>query len=129
MRKLIKTISGQECEVFAIRHHSRFRVGKAVPDIEVYEDSVEVPTIGASAIRCKNTFFSIVICPAPEMDAQMTEDVLRGLTSFDLALLLPRNDDVLVPFMIYGVYDAELTPDKWVFRIKDPETLKKLLEM
>lgn len=129
MRKLIKTISGQDCEVFAIRHHSRIQVGKAAPDIEVYEDSVEVPTIGTSVIRRKSTFFSVIICPDPEMDADMTEDMLRGLTSFDLALLLPRGDGTLVPFTIYGVYDAELDPDKWVFRVKDPETLKKLLEL
>lgn len=130
MEKLINTINGQSCEVFAISHHNRIKVGDATPEVEIYEHSVEVPTIGTNSIRYKRTYFTIVICPNPEMDAEMTADVLNGLRAFDLSMLLPRKkDEVLVPFMIYGAQAADLSPDRWVFEITDRETVQKLLAL
>lgn len=128
-KRLVKTINGEACEVYAIIHHDRVRVGGAVPEIEVYEDSVEVPTIGTNSIRHKSTHFSIVLCPDPEMDAGMTAETLRGLTAFDLAMQLPRKDEVIVPFTVYGVASADLSPDRWEFEITDAETVRKLLAL
>jgi hypothetical protein len=105
------------------------RVGSAVPVIEIYEDSVEVPTIGGSSIRQKRTHFSVIICPDPDMDEGMAEEKIRGLMSFDLALQLPRKDDVIVPFLIYGAASAELSPERWEFEISDQETVRKLLAL
>jgi hypothetical protein len=48
-----RTINGASCKIFAVIHYERFRAGSAVPVIEVYEDSVEVPTIGSNSVRCK----------------------------------------------------------------------------
>ncbi len=129
MKRLIKTIDGQECEIYAISHHSRLKIGTAKPCVEIYENSVAVPTIGTNTIRRKSTNFSIVICPDPEMEAGITEEVLRGLTAFDLSMQLPRTDDVYVPFALYGVCAAELSPERWLFEITDPETVRKLLAL
>lgn len=129
MKQLIKTISGQSCEVYAISHHNRIPVGKAKPDIKIYENSLEVPTIGTNSIRRKRTYFSIVICPDPEMDAEMTDDILRGLSAFDLSLLLPDKNEVYVPFALYGISSADISPDRWVFQITDPVTVRKLLAL
>lgn len=129
MKKLIKTINGQSCEVYAISHHDRIMMGEAVPNIEIYENSVEVPTISTGNIRYKNTCFSVVICPNPKMNLSMTEDILQGTTSFDLDMSLPRKDNVYVPFRLYGVSVAELTPEQWVFEVTDTETVNKLLAL
>ena len=129
MKKLIKTINGQSCEVYAISHHNRMMIGEATPNIEIYENSVEVPTLGTSNIRYKNTYFSVAICPNPKMNKSITEDFLQGITSFDLSMLLPRKDDVYVPFMLYDVSAAEFTPEQWVFEVTDTETVKKLLTL
>ena len=129
MKKLIKNISGQSCEVYAISHHDRIMMGEAVPNIEIYENSVEVSTLGTNNIRYKNTYFSIAICPNPKMTSSITEDILQGTTSFELNMLLPRKDNVYVPFRLYGVSVAELTPEQWVFEITDYETVKKLLAL
>ena len=129
MKKLIKTINGQSCEIFAISHHQRVLIGKAVPEIEIYENSVDVPTIGTNNIHCKRTTLSICICPDPKMEVGITDDVLNGLTAFDLSMLLPRKDDVLVPFTVYGVSVAELSPERWMFEITDSETVKRLLNL
>ena len=129
MKKLIKSISGQSCEVYAISHHNRIMIGEATPNIEIYENVSEVPTLGTNAIRYKNTCFSIVICPNPKMNKSMTEDILQGITSFELYMLLPRKDNVYVPFDLYDVSVAELTQEQWVFEITDTETVKKLLAL
>ena len=129
MKKLIKTISGHSCEIYAISHHERLLIGKAEPTIEIYENSVDVSTIGANNIRCKRTTLSICVCPDPKTDASITDEVLSGLTAFDLSMILPRKDNVFVPFAVYGVSVAELSSERWVFEITDSETVKKLLAL
>ena len=128
MKKLIKTINGESCEVFAISHHNRVMIGKAKPEIEIYEESVEVPSVGTN-IRCKRTYFSVCICPNPDMKMDITNDVLNSLTAFDLSMLLPRKDDVLVPFVLHGISSAELSTEQWLFEITDAETVKRLLAL
>ena len=89
-----------------------------------------MPTIGTSSIRYKRTYFSIVICPDPEMDLKMTNDIVQGLTAFDLSMLLPRKGDSgFVPFTVCGAYAAELSPERWVFEITDYETIERLREL
>ena len=129
MKKLIKTIIGQSCEVYAISHHNRVKMGEAEPTIEIYENSTELNTIGTNNIRYKRTCFSVAICPNPKMNMGITEDIIQGITSFDLSMLLPRKDDVVVPFTLYDVSIAELSPELWVFEVTDIETVKNLLAL
>lgn len=125
--KLIKSIDGQECEVFAVSHHRRIKVGSADVCVEIYENSRVIPTLGTNAIKRKCTYFSVAVCPDPEMEDSLTDEVFKGLKAFDLSMLLPDKDGVLVPFSLYGVYSAELNADRWVFEINDPEAVKRLL--
>ena len=129
MKKLIKTINGQSCEVYAISHHNRIMIGDATPNIEIYENCVDVCTLGTNNIRYKSTYFSITVCPNPKMNVGITEDILQGITSFELYMSLPRKDGVYVPFKLYGVSVAELTPEQWVFEVTDTETVKNLLAL
>lgn len=128
-KRLTKTINGKDCEIYAISHHKRLKVGKAEPDIEIYENIAEVPTIGANTIQQKKTYFSIVVCPNPEMDESITDEVLRGLTAFDMTMYLPNKKDVYVPFDLYGVCAAKLSPARWEFEVTDPEIVRKLLAL
>lgn len=128
-KRLTKTINGKDCEIYAISHHKCLKVGKAEPDIEIYENIAEVPTIGANTIQQKKTYFSIVVCPNPEMDESITDEVLRGLTAFDMTMYLPNKKDVYVPFDLYGVCAAKLSPDRWEFEVTDPEIVRKLLTL
>lgn len=129
MKKLIKTICGQSCEIYAISHHNRILVGNAIPNIEIYENSVEVPTIGTNSIRCKRTTLSICICSNPEMNSSITDEIIKGITAFDLSMLLRRKDDVFVPFALHGVSQAEISSEQWVFEITDSEVINKLLAL
>ena len=127
--KLIKTIGGQECEIYAVSHHRRLKVGKAEVNIEIYENSTVVPTLGTNNIRRKITYFSVAVCPSPEMEKSITDEVLQGLTAFDLSMLWPDKRGIYVSFSLYGVCSAELNADRWVFEITDPETVRRLLAL
>ena len=127
--KLIKTIGGQEREIYAVSHHRRLKVGKAEVNIAIYENSTVVPTLGTNNIRRKITYFSVAVCPSPEMEKSITDEVLQGLTAFDLSMLLPDKRGIYVPFSLYGVCSAELNADRWVFEITDPETVRRLLAL
>lgn len=127
--KLIKTIGRRECEIYAVSHHRRLKVGKAEGNIEIYENSTVVPTLGTNNIRRKITYFSVAVCPSPEMEKSITDEVLQGLTAFDLSMILPDKRGIYVTFSLYGVCSAELNADRWVFEITDPETVRQLLAL
>ncbi len=127
--RLIKFIDGQDCEVFAVSHHRRIKVGSADVCVEIYENSRVIPTLGTNVIKRKVTYFSVAVCPDPEMEENMTDEVFKDLNSFDLSMLLPNKNGVLVPFSVNGVYSAELDADRWVFEISDPKTVRQLLAL
>ena len=129
MKKLIKSIIGQSCEAYAISRYNRVPIGKATPIIEICENIIETPTVGTNSIRYKRTYFSVVISPNPKMNRGITEDILQEITSFELSMLLPRKDRVFVPFTLYGITSAELSPERWVFEVTDYETVKELLTL
>lgn len=104
-------------------------MGKAIPNIEIYENSIEVPTIGTNSIRYKRTTLSICICSNTEMNSSITDEILNDLTSFDLSMLLQRKDNVFVPFMLYGISEADISSEQWVFEITDSEIISKLLAL
>ena len=128
-QNLIKIIQGYKCEVFATIHHSRIRIGEAVPTVKVWEWTEEVPTLDGNSCRYRDTFFLVSLCPGPEMGAAITADTMKGLTSFDLLMYLEREENTFVPFDLYDVSGAELTDDEWKFRVEDYETLKRLLNL
>lgn len=128
MKKLKKSIEGASCEIYSVVHHQRLPVGSAVPLIEIYDDPMEVPLLN-DGTGVKHMMFSIIICPDPEMDRMITEELLRGLTSFDISMMLPRKDDVLVPVKLYDINSVELESHRWVFEVTDQKTVDMLMEL
>ena len=129
MTELIKTISGYSCDVYTVAGGNRMRVGTAAPEVEIYEECVKVPTIGAHGISYKRTYLSVVVCPDPEMSAGVTFDSVRRVKSFDLVVKFYRTDGIIVQVNIPNVIQADLTSDEWRFTITDPDTVKKILEV
>lgn len=128
MKKLKKSIEGASCEIYSVVHHQRLPVGSAVPLIEIYDDPMEVPLLN-DGTGVKHMMFSIIICPDPEMDRMITEELLRGLTSFDISMMLPRKDDVLVPVKLYDINSVELESHRWVFEVTDQKTVDMLMDL
>lgn len=126
--ELIKTINGLSCDVYAIIGNDRIMIGTATPEVEFYEKSVRVSTVGGSGISYKVTHSSIVLCPDPEMSAGITFDMMRKISAFDLALKLPRGkDNVIVPVDLFGIYEADISEDEWKFTITDPRSVRNLM--
>lgn len=129
MVEMVKAIHGESCEVYSIIHHRRIPVGEAVPDVKIYQRKTYVEIKNGHGIHYKSMYFSIVICPDPGMDRNMTEEKLDSLTSFELALKLPNKDGVAVDFGLCDVIDATIEPGRWEFTIQDKETVDRLLAL
>lgn len=128
--ELIKTIDGLSCDIYATLGNDRAKIGTAVPEIEIYEKSVRVPTIGSNMISCKTTCLSVIICPESETSTNITCETIQKIKSFDLMLKLPRSKDgVFVPVSLFGICDARLDIDRWQFNITDSQTVKRLLDL
>lgn len=129
MTELVKIIQGEGCDVYSIIHHERILIGHAVPEIEIYQDKVNVPTIGSLGISYKSMRFSVIICPDPKMEQGITTDKLEGLTSFDLVMKLPRKDGKIIDFKLYDITDAVIEHGRWEFSIDDAEVVNRILNL
>jgi hypothetical protein len=130
MKTLIKTIEGADCAIYVIKHHQRFFVSKATPVIEIYQNATEIKTIGSTNGQRKTSNFSLIICTNADPDEKMTADELRDTSHFDLTMLLPRKDEVFVPFEFAGLTDVSIEPgNRWVFDVNDQELTQKLLAL
>lgn len=116
MKTLIETIDGISCGIYAVSHHERIKVTSGVPKIEVYEECTEL----CKGVRYRRNSFSVRVRP---VDAAIK---LRELSAFELYMELYRGDGCTVPFDLYGVTSAELTPEEWVFNITDAQAVKRL---
>ena len=75
----------------------------------------------------KQRAVSIVVCPDPEMSAEITQEIVEKIRSFDLTLKLRRLwDDVIVPINVFGINRAAISEDEWRFYIDDPQTVRDL---
>jgi len=130
MKTLIKTIAGADCEIFAVKHHQRFRVGSATPTVEIYQNSTQMPVLGQPGGQIKTYEFSLIICPNPELDSLLHEGLLDETTIFDLKMLLQREDEVFIPFELAGLTEFSIsTLGKWEFFVNDPTVTKALLTL
>ena len=118
MKTLIKTLEGADCEIFAVKNHQRFFIGKATPTIEIYQsDTTPIKTYDFS-----------LICPKFEFDSGIGYDSLDGLFCFDMKMFIKRKDDVFVPFEFYGLTSFSIeASDEWVFKVNDYELTRKLI--
>lgn len=125
--ELIETVEGYSCEVYAIFGCNRKKIGTAVPQVEFYETKTSVSTVGINKIDYKRIYSSIVVCPDPEMSAEITQEMVEKIRSFDLTLKLRRLwDDVIVPINVFGINRAAISEDEWRFYIDDPQTVRDL---
>ena len=129
MKKLIKTIEGAECKIFAIKNHQRLPIGEAMPIIEIYQNVTEVRTLSGRRSQCKTYEFSLIICSDVKLGGGIQLEVLDGISCFDIKTLLKRKDDVFVPFEFASLVNFNIDSHaKWIFDLDDYELTKKLIE-
>lgn len=127
MRKLLETIDGYSCKVYAVTGTRRIGIGVATPKIEFYEDVTVPSVLGSQGIRSKKSHFSIVLCPDPEMSKELDAETFKRLSSFDLTVEIPReSDNLIIPIDIFDVCEAELSDNEWRFAVTNPLVIEEL---
>lgn len=123
MEKLIKTILGSGCTIYAINHNQRREVGTAVPTVEIYETETSVPIMG-TGIRKKAYHFSVIFCD----DVEEKDIDMDGIMGFDLDMRLERRDGIYAPYCLCGITDADISPHRWTFTVSDLEAVDRMME-
>jgi len=125
MKKLIKTIDGMDCAIFAIKNHQRVFVGLTTLVVEIYQNITKMNTLS----QCKTYEFSLIIGDSPELSKSIRPDFLNNLSHFDIKMLLKRKDDIFVPFEFAGLERFTIeSHGSWVFESHNYELTKKLIE-
>jgi hypothetical protein len=86
MRTLIKTLTGESGEIYAIRSGQRILLAKCEPEIRVYEHSQRVSALGVRSYRVKTRSEVTVICAEPECTREVDAHFLQGVSRFELAV-------------------------------------------
>ncbi|MCD7723751.1 MAG: hypothetical protein LUH82_07400 [Clostridiales bacterium] len=122
IKELIKTIEGKECEIYAIKQTQRKLICTASPQVEIYRNTIKIPTIGTGKAQYKRYSFALIVCA----DAEPKDDELQGIRCFDVKMLLKRQDGVFAPLNLYSLTDVDIDGGRWVFDVQDRETVEML---
>jgi hypothetical protein len=118
MRTLIKTLSSENGEIYAVTDGRRVLLARCKPKIEIYEHSRAIGVLGSRDGRVKTHANAVVICPDPDATREIDADFLRAVSRFELIADIQRGDGVFERI----VFDA-LAPDEidlggdWIFEL------------
>ena len=130
MRKtLIKTLCGENGQLYVISNGNRYLFAKCNPTIEIFEHSKRLNTLGAHSYGVKSMHSSIVICAEREMTRSIDIAFLQTITRFEFVGDFQRHDGIFERIKFDNIAPNELDPDEdWTFEvIGQNELIRKLI--
>lgn len=94
MQILLKTLTGENGELFAIANDRRLLLAKCRPCIEIYEHSQKINTLGQLSGKIKTYHSSIVICSDRTMTREADADFLQQVSRFEFVGDFQREDGI-----------------------------------
>lgn len=128
MKRLVKTLAGENGQLYTVRNGNRMLLAQCVPKIEIYEEIAHIPALGAGA-KVKKRHVSLVLCGEPEMTREVDTEFFQKVTGFDLSADFQRTDGVFETLFFDALIPEEIDLDgDWTFWMQDnPEMLKRFL--
>lgn len=125
MVTLIKSITSEKGELFALANGRRVLLANCRPKVSIYEKSTPVPTIG-NVGSMKSMRFVIALCN----DIEFTRDDTSA-ERYELTADILRNDGIAERFYFHNVSLTEINEyGEWEFEVEvTHEQMKKLLAM
>ena len=116
IKTLIRTLSGQNGELYSIGESRRIKLASCVPIIEIYEHSQTVNLLGTQNYKVKSHHSSIVICADREMPRDIDIGFLKTVTRFEFVGDFQRQDGVFERIRFDNLTPIELDLDgDWTF--------------
>jgi hypothetical protein len=129
METLIKTLYGENGELYTTAKGRRILLTRVVPKFELYEHTTSVPVLGKIGYGVKTRRFTLVICPGENTTRAVDADFLRSVSRFDLVVDMQREDGIFERMKFDGLIPQEIDLDgDWVFESDNADMVKKLLE-
>ena len=130
MKRLLKTIQGENGELFALIDGNRILLANCKPSFELFEECVSVPILGTS-YKVKSYKFVIVLCDDLAYTREVSIDYFRKVKGFDLVVDIQRTDGVFEVIKLNNIIPTEIELDgQWRFEVtKDKELINKIFNL
>lgn len=128
MKRLIKTLTGENGQLYMVQNGNRVLLADCIPKLEIYEEITPIPIKGKRGV-VKKRHISFVLCGEPELTREVDTGFFRTVKRFDLAADFQRTDGVFETLFFDALIPEEIDLDgDWTFWLQDDtERLKKLL--
>lgn len=129
MKKLRKILTFENGELYTVTSGRRILLARCEPMIEIFEQSSNIPAIGAGGYKVKKYHMAIILCDDLDTTRNVDEDFLRAVTGFELYADIQRQDGVFENIVFDNLTPTEIDLDgEWKFEINgQPELVKKLM--
>ena len=113
MKRLVKTLTGENGQLYTVQDGNRVLLANCIPQLEIYEEVTHIPALGAGA----------------KLTREVDTGFFRTVKRFDLSADFQRTDGVFETLFFDALIPEEIDLDgDWTFLVLDnPELLKKAL--
>lgn len=131
MERLIKTVELKNCELYGTVGESRYLLAKCKAEIEIYEESRNIPTLGKRGCNIRKRHFSIILCEDPGAGLNVDIEFLKNVGCFDLVGNVLRKDGIYERMIFNNIDPVDIDLDgDWRFDVPENTGItKKLLNM
>lgn len=128
MKRLVKTLAGENGQLYTVQNGNRVLLANCIPQLEIYEEVTHIPALGAGA-KVKKRHISLVLCGEPELTREVDVNFFKEAMRFDLSADFQRTDGVFETLFFDALIPEEIDLDgDWIFWVQDnQQVLKRLL--
>lgn len=126
MKRLVKTLIGENGQLYTAQNRNRVLLANCIPQLEIYEEITPIPVKGMRGV-VKKRHISLVLCG--ELMREVDANFFKNSMSFDLSADFQRTDGVFETLFFDALIPEEIDLDgDWTLEALDtPELLKKVL--
>lgn len=128
MKRLVKTLIGENGQLYTAQNGNRILLANCIPQLEIYEEITPIPVKGMRGV-VKKRHISLVLCGELELMREVDANFFKNSMSFDLSADFQRTDGVFETLFFDALIPEEIDLDgDWTLEALDtPELLKKVL--
>lgn len=126
IEKLLRTLHGNEGELYYIKDGRRFLLADCTPCIKIFSETERLHRLGPSAAFTKH-YITIALCEDMELKREVNIEFMRTVTRFELSLSLLRRDGIYEAFHFSNMALVNAGDGEWTFEISEAYSLIRRL--
>lgn len=127
---LIKTIYGEDSELYVTKSGRRIAIAKGTSIIEIYEHSNNINILGKTAPATKKMPALKILCNNFDFNRNLDDKYLSTVSGFDLKTDIQRTDGIFERIIFNSLSNPEIEEDSnLIFNFYDNVVIKKLINI